>query len=186
MACSSNAVSGKFHPGGSEQGCAPARCACRGLLKACRDEAGVTVMELVIVVIIVTAVAIAAVPAISGYMDNIHNTEAVSRITNLELCLDKYYAENGKYPDSLARIGKDTLKDPWGRPFVYVPLPKEEKSRRGVGRMAREHRVINTDYDLYSLGKNGRTDLNINKERCWDDILRAYNGSYAGQAKDIL
>jgi general secretion pathway protein G len=147
---------------------------------------GLTVMELVMVLIIITAVAIVAIPAISSYMDDLQNTEAISRLTAIELSLDKYYAEYGAYPDSLARVGKDSMKDPWGHPYVYLPLPAEEKLRYPVARRTREVRLVNSDYDLYSPGKDGRTDLCMNKERCWDDVVRAYNGSYTGLAKDIL
>jgi hypothetical protein len=69
---------------------------------------------------------------------------------------------------------------------VYVPFPKDGKSAREMARKAREYRMINTDYDLYSPGKDGKTNPVINKERCWDDVVRAYNGSYAGVAKHIL
>ncbi|HNY64063.1 MAG TPA: hypothetical protein PKM41_01410 [Deltaproteobacteria bacterium] len=147
---------------------------------------GLTVVEMTIVVIIAAAVVCIAAPAISGYMDDIDNAEAISRLTSIELCLDKYYAEHGTYPDSLGRIGKGDVRDPWGRAYVYQLMPEDRGACRPVARNAREVRMINTDYDLYSPGKDGKTDLCINRQRSWDDILRAYNGSYIGLAGDIL
>jgi general secretion pathway protein G len=185
MARSWNAVEEKLRPKGG-RGCIPFSSGRIGWLEACGGKAGVSVTELTIVLVIITAVVMVGVPAIGSYVDTIRNTAAVSRLTSLELCLDKYYAENGKYPESLAVIGKASLRDPWGRAFVYVPLSPDEKVRKETARKARGYRVINTDYDLYSPGKDGRTDPVINKERCWDDIVRAYNGSYAGVARDIL
>ena len=93
---------------------------------------------------------------------------------------------SGVLTDSLALIGKDRLKDPWGHPFVYVPLPKDVKTRWEMARKIREVRAVNTDYDLYYPGKDGRTDMSMSKKRCWDDVARAYNGSYTGLVRDIL
>ena len=43
---------------------------------------------------------------------------------------------------------------------------------------------INTDYDLYSKGPDGKsvTPLTANSSR--DDIIRANNGAYVGEAED--
>jgi general secretion pathway protein G len=157
-----------------------------GPFRHIRGADGLTVAELTISLVIVTAVAIVAIPAICSYVDDIQTTEAVSRLTAIELSLDKYYAENGKYPDSLAQVGKGGVIDPWGHPYIYMPLPEDGKVRAEMGRRLREVRILNTDYDLCSPGKDGKTDLSLNKKRCWDDVVRAYNGSYTGVVRDIL
>lgn len=106
MMFSWNALAGDLRSEKSGRGSSLSRNRSQGPLTILDSESGATVTELAIVTVIVLGVAAIAVPAICGYVDNIRNTEAVSRITGIELCLDKYYAEYGKYPDSLARTAR--------------------------------------------------------------------------------
>lgn len=41
---------------------------------------------------------------------------------------------------------------------------------------------LNTDYDLFSLGPNGRTAVSLGEEVAQDDVIRANNGGYYGPA----
>ena len=42
--------------------------------------------------------------------------------------------------------------------------------------------LLNTDYDLYSSGKNGLSAALITEKQSEDDIVRGHNGSYIGLA----
>ena len=41
---------------------------------------------------------------------------------------------------------------------------------------------VNSDYDLFSLGPDGRTAVSLGSQLGKDDILRANNGGYLGPA----
>ncbi|MCB9870240.1 MAG: prepilin-type N-terminal cleavage/methylation domain-containing protein [Planctomycetes bacterium] len=43
---------------------------------------------------------------------------------------------------------------------------------------------INTDYDLFSLGPNGKSQPELTGKLSLDDVIRANNGAFYGQAKD--
>ncbi len=43
---------------------------------------------------------------------------------------------------------------------------------------------VNSDYDLFSLGPNGRTAVSLGAVMALDDVLRANNGGYYGPASD--
>ncbi|MCB9870239.1 MAG: prepilin-type N-terminal cleavage/methylation domain-containing protein [Planctomycetes bacterium] len=43
---------------------------------------------------------------------------------------------------------------------------------------------INSDYDLFSLGPNGTTRPELTDKASLDDVIRANNGAFYGQAKD--
>ncbi|MFN8580603.1 MAG: hypothetical protein U0163_06440 [Gemmatimonadaceae bacterium] len=59
-------------------------------------------------------------------------------------------------PPSLATIGRATLLDPWGQPYVYPPFPSGKKHPPGA-RSDRFLVPINSAFDLYSLGKDGKS-----------------------------
>ncbi|HPX19195.1 MAG: type II secretion system protein GspG [Desulfomonilia bacterium] len=143
-----------------------------------------TLLELILVVAILGTVSGIAIPSFLAHRDKVLAQEAISDIAAIDLVLQKYYAENGKFPDSLAEIGQDGNKDPWGNPYQYLNLandPKKNKCRKN-----KKIHPINTDFDLYSMGKNGKSTLPITSQPSWDDIIRAYDGVYIGLVKDIL
>jgi general secretion pathway protein G len=43
---------------------------------------------------------------------------------------------------------------------------------------------INTDYDLYSMGKDGRSSPPLTAKASRDDIIRANDGAYIGLASN--
>lgn len=43
---------------------------------------------------------------------------------------------------------------------------------------------VNSDYDLYSMGKDGATMLPFTNPVSFDDIVRCNNGRYVGLAAD--
>jgi general secretion pathway protein G len=102
-----------------------------------------------------------------------------------------YKLTNYDYPPSLAAVGKDKLKDPWGNPYQYTrvepPDPKKKKDEpanlKDLRKDRNEH-PINTDYDLYSAGKDGKTNLPITSHNSQDDVIRAKNGAFVGLVSD--
>jgi general secretion pathway protein G len=55
---------------------------------------------------------------------------------------------------------------------------------KGKWRRDRFLNPVNTDYDLYSMGADGRTQVNFNAKWARDDIVRANNGEYVGLASE--
>ncbi len=56
-------------------------------------------------------------------------------------------------------------------------MPTEEVRRRD-----RYLYPLNTDYDLFSLGPNGRTAVALGDSVANDDVIRANDGGYFGSA----
>jgi hypothetical protein len=57
----------------------------------------------------------------------------------------------------------------------------------GKGELRRDRNMnpINTDYDLYSMGKDGETSTQVHSQKGKDDIIRALNGEYVGLGADF-
>lgn len=145
---------------------------------------GLTLIELMLVLGIIGAMTGIVIPTYTHHRDNVLAQQAVADILNIELSMDKYYAENGRYPDTLADIGKSGLKDPWGNDYQYLNMENDPKLNNC--RTIRNIHPINSDYDLYSSGRDGQSTKPINAAPSWDDIIRAYDGSFIGRAQEII
>jgi general secretion pathway protein G len=44
---------------------------------------------------------------------------------------------------------------------------------------------VNTDYDLYSLGKDGLSKPQFKFKDSFDDVVRAYEGRYVGLVSEL-
>lgn len=161
-----------------------------------RRKRGFTLLELVLTVCILGVIAGIAVPAYTGHMEKVRSAEAIARITEMQLLLEKFYAEQNRLPETLDEIGMGDRRDPWGRPYVYLNIVscaakapakgKNEKVLCNECRKLRETHPLNLDYDLYSTGKDGQSAKPLTAEPSWDDIVRAYDGSFIGLGKDLI
>ena len=120
-----------------------------------------TLIELMVVIVILGILAVFVVPRLTKRPEDARVTKAKVEISNLEQALELYYLDNGRYPETdqglsalVAKPGSgDDLRnwredgylvkgklpdDPWGNPYVYISPG-----------------LNNTDFDLYSLGKDG-------------------------------
>ncbi len=122
-----------------------------------RQEAGFTLMELLVVLAIIGLLAVLVAPRVIQYLGGAKVDTATVQIDRLAGVLDLYRLEVGSYPsqeEGLAVLfdrpvnavnwngpyirNRKSLTDPWGNPYGY--------------RYPGEH----GEFDLYSLGADGR------------------------------
>jgi general secretion pathway protein G len=143
-----------------------------------------------IVMAIAALLAMLAVPAYTQYVDRARVASAVADIGQLEIVVERFYTQNGVYPDDLAEIGRDDMLDPWGEPYRFLSIApfvvkgKIKASLMGKVRKDRNLVPINSDFDLYSHGKDGQSKPPLAAKPSHDDIVRAGNGGYIGLAED--
>jgi general secretion pathway protein G len=149
-----------------------------GDARRCR---GLTLLELMIAIAIVALLATLAFPALSSYRDRVRTASIVNDFSAIEIALNARRADAGQFPASLSEIGWTRL-DPWGRPYEYLRLTS---ANRGLARKDRNLVPINTDFDLYSLGPDGRSAPPLTAAHSRDDVIRAANGRFVGTAADF-
>ena len=74
------------------------------------------------------------------------------------------------------------MLDPWGNPYQYLNVTTTKN--KGNVRKDRNLVPINSDYDLYSMGKDGTSQPPLTAKASRDDIIRANSGKFVGLAAD--
>ena len=124
--------------------------------KTNRRQAGVTLIEMMVVVVIIALFAALVLPRMMGQADKARKTAARAQINAFMTALASYKLDTSSYPTTEQGLqalrvkpenvnnwqgpytDKEIDNDPWGHPYVYH-VPGREKSA----------------YDLYTLGPNG-------------------------------
>jgi general secretion pathway protein G len=146
-------------------------------------KTGFTVIETMLAIAIVAVLAVIALASYAKYRERIQTMQAVSDIGSLAPLIAGYALDNNGYPDTLADIARGNMRDPWGNPYQY--LSHDDNTKRGQWRKDHSIVPINSDYDLWSNGKDGRSSGPLTAMHSRDDIVRANNGRFIGLASDF-
>lgn len=171
-----------------------------------------TLLELIIATAIVSVISTISYSSYNGYIETTKVSQAVSQIRALTLLIDDYDLEYGEHPQSLSDIGNEGLLDPWGKPYSYLSLTREndddeddnhsddkdkhdehdeeededdDKINIGAARKDGNLVPINTKYDLCSHGKDGESKPPLRAKVSHDDIIYANDGAYIGLASEF-
>ena len=138
-----------------------------------------TIVEIMIVLAIIGTLAAIAMPAYQRYRQTALMTIVIVDLTTIEKDITIFQTSSGRLPESLAEIGRDDLLDPWHNPYFYGVMAT---MNRGEMRKDRFLVPLNSDYDLYSKGPDGKSRAPLTAKDSRDDILRANDGGYIGPA----
>jgi general secretion pathway protein G len=143
---------------------------------------GFTLLELMIVVAIMGVLAAIAIPNYIAYIERARHAVALNELRQIDREVNMFFISNNSYPLNLAQIGYGNLRDPWGNLYRYL----NHDTVQGVGQLRKDGSTfpINNDFDLYSMGPDGRSSLSFKPNVSHDDIVRANNGSYFGRVSD--
>jgi general secretion pathway protein G len=145
---------------------------------------GFTIIELLIVLAIIATLAAIAIPSYMSSRNKAKIAVAISEIKLIEKRIIKFWTENDELPNSLSDIGLDQLSDPWDRPYQYLRIAGgTTPGLNGIRRRDKNANPVNSDFDLYSLGRDGVTTAQFTGNEAHDDIVRANNGRYYGLAE---
>ncbi len=146
-----------------------------------------TLIEVLLIVAIIGTLLALMVPSYTNLLEKARTNRAITDIVKISRELDDFLTDNGSLPETLEELNQNSkplnLTDPWGNPYEYlVILGKKKNEIQGKWRKDRFLIPINTDYDLYSLGKDEESRAPLTAHASWDDIVRASDGDYFGLA----
>ena len=150
--------------------------------RSCSD--GLTLIELMIVVGIISTLAAIAVPSYFSSRNKAKIAVAISEIKMIEKAVLNYQVEYDELPDLLSEVGMDQRVDPWGKPYRYLRIDGgKTPGLNGKRRRDKNANPVNSDFDLYSMGRDGLTVPQFAGKKARDDIVRANNGGFYGLAE---
>ena len=152
--------------------------------KISEKSTGFTLIEIFVVIAIIGVLAAIAIPSYMNYRYKGKIALCISDINLIEKAIADYYIANSELPDSLNDLNMGLHIDPWGRPYQYLRLDGgTTPGINGKRRRDKNANPVNSDYDLYSMGKDGKTTPQFTAMQARDDIVRANDGKYKGLAE---
>ena len=144
---------------------------------------GFTLIELLIAIAILGVLANLAYSRYENYRERAYVYQAVADIGGMSALIKQYILDNRSPPDSLDDVGLAAKLDPWGRPYQYFNLT----SHKGNGKARKDKKLnpLNSDFDLYSVGKDGSSQSSLVAITSRDDVVRARDGGFIGLASDF-
>ncbi len=130
-----------------------------------RNEKGFTLIEVLLVMVILTVLAAVVLPKFTGRSKEARVTAARTDIANLEVVLDTFELDNGRYPTTSEGLNllvenSSDLKN-WKGPYLKRNVPNDPWESPYVYTQPGRHNTYG--YDLYSFGPD-------KKEGGGDDI----------------
>jgi general secretion pathway protein G len=142
-----------------------------------------TLIEILVAVGIIGILSAIALPLYGDSLYRAKVTQAAADIHSIAGKLKVWGIFNMGLPDTLAQAGITEAFDPWGHPYQYLKI----EGLKGKGDVRKDHKLnpINSDFDLYSMGRDGVSKTQISNNESLDDIIRANDGGFVGLASDF-
>jgi len=164
------------------------------------------------VIAIIGLLTAAAVPTLLNYRSKATYAMVNSEIKMLEQEILLYKVNNMHLPDDLSHVTLGIMRDPWDNPYQYLKIAKDDEDEFDYGNgngngndtgndIANEENSedkkknkprkdlflvpINSDFDLYSMGKDGESRAPFTANASHDDIVRASDGKFIGLVTDF-
>ena len=109
---------------------------------------GFSLVEILLVIALIVVLVALAVPNYMAALEEARVAHAIGDIKNVEKELWVHRLAHGQFPPTLADIGRDALRDPWGSPYHYLVLEGLAKpghatlmGTSGPGEPGRYHRA---------------------------------------------
>lgn len=136
-----------------------------GELKHKRNEEGLTLIELMVVVVILGIISAVAIPSISSAINSAKVSTTESDLATLQQSLQRYYIDHNNYPATLGLIADQTnssgvISTGTGSfgPYVDIAFPENDAWSHSISYVpVNFNSVTGTGYILLSVGNSSAT-----------------------------
>jgi general secretion pathway protein G len=147
------------------------------------NQRGFSLVEVLTAGTVLAALAALMLPQFSEYRLQAQIAKAIADIRTLDTSVQLFRITNGVLPSSISEIASGGVLDPWGEPYQYMKI--EGAKAKGHSRKDRFLVPINSDFDLYSMGPDRKSEAPLTAKASQDDIIRANDGRFVGRAEDF-
>jgi general secretion pathway protein G len=144
-------------------------------------SSGFTFVELMVTTVVAALLIAIAVPSYARIVQQQKNHQAERDLRVIALAIERYRAQHGTAPQTLGQLGVPIPRDPWGNDYQFLNF-----SSAVPGKIRKDHNLhpLNSEFDLYSVGPDGRSTAPLTARASRDDIIWARDGGYVGPAED--
>jgi len=176
---------GRVHPRLSGEGERSGDASVAGCYESARG--GFTLVEMMATVVVIAILAGIATKRVREAIYGAQVARAATDVRAIEQDVQDYLAGHGSYPPDLVTIGDSGLMDPWGNPYQYLRISSVGLGGGGGGGGGGQRQdlfgaPLNSDFDLYSMGRDGQSAAGLSAGPSRDDVVRANDGAFSGLA----
>lgn len=147
------------------------------------EDTAFSLVETLVACALVSTLASIGVGVYVSALERARVTRAVGDLRAMDVDIRAYHVSHQRNPATLADVRRPLPIDPWGNPYIYTDL--SDRANRGRARKDGRLNPINSDFDLYSYGKDGRSTTPLTAPMSKDDVIRARDGAFLGLASDF-
>jgi general secretion pathway protein G len=142
---------------------------------------GFTLLEMAMTTAVMCLIAAIAVPSYARVLERQRLNQCAMDLRQLALRIEQHRMRTGSIPSSLADLGPPQLQDPWGQNYQFLNFVSGNP-----GAIRKDHNLhpLNSEFDLYSLGKDGLSVAPLTAPASRDDVIWARDGAFVGLASD--
>jgi general secretion pathway protein G len=150
-----------------------------------RRRRGFTLLEFMCAAAVAALLLTIAVPTYRASIQRAHVRACVDDLLQLSMAIESYRTMHGMHPPlSLDDLPPGPRTDPWGNPYKFLNFDSGVPGVKGMIRKDHNLHPLNSEFDLYSTGPDGKSAAALTAKPSRDDIIWARDGSYVGVASE--
>jgi general secretion pathway protein G len=149
-----------------------------------KRASGFTLLELMMVSVVAAVLLAIALPSYQKIIAHQKVIACVTDLSRIAMELEKFRTANGTLPDSLSELHGVPSTDPWGNAYQYLNFNSDVPGINGKIRKDHNLHPLNSEFDLYSVGADGKSAAPLTAKASQDDVIWARDGSFIGLASD--
>lgn len=128
-----------------------------------------------------------AIPSYVAILDRQKIGQAKRDLSEISMAIERYRSLEFKVPESLGDLGPNVSipTDPWGHAYQFLNFSSSIPGIKAKIRKDHNLHPLNTEFDLYSLGKDGQSKAPLTAKASHDDVIWARDGDFVGLAEDF-
>ena len=145
---------------------------------------GFTLLELLMTLTVIALLTGVALPSYSRIIRGQRIAQCERDLRLIAMSIERYRTRTFQVPQDLGQLGTAPPKDPWGRDYQFLNFASPAPGVKGKIRKDHNLHPLNSEFDLYSLGEDGRSSAPLTAQASHDDVIWARDGAFVGIATD--